>query len=161
MALICTTITTWVTQKVFDPIDTWVSQQQNECKNYPWPLNWFCEFVTVFVKIILWVARNILVAIFTVTCVLVTWLIGAILYPFAWAIDSICQTCNAHQWVEVWWLTPTNITFVKRENSVNTLGSFDYIFICNCKTGKKEIIITATDDVEAAKLATAECKAVC
>lgn len=32
MALICTTVTTYVTQTILDPVDTWVSQQQQQCK---------------------------------------------------------------------------------------------------------------------------------
>ncbi len=161
MALICTTVTTWVTQTVLDRVDTLVNQQQQECKKWPWPLNWFCKVFWVLVMVTSWVARNILVPILHTTCVVITAILGGILYPFAWAIDAVCQTCNAHQWVELWWLTPTKITFVKREDSINNPGSFDYTFTCNCKNGKKEIIVTATDDVEAAKLATDECKVAC
>lgn len=161
MALICTTSTTWITQTVLDPVDSWVSQQQTQCNNYPWPLNWLCSVVTVLVKITTWVTRYILVPVLHITCVVITAILGGILYPFAWAIDSVCKTCNTHQWVELWWLTPTKITFVKKEISKTNPDYFDYTFTCNCKNGKKEIIVTAANDIDAEKLAIDGCKGVC
>ncbi len=163
MALICTTVTTWVNQTVLDQVDTWVSQQEEKCKKKKWwnPATWICWFVTILVKVISWITRTILVPILKTICTVITGILGGILYPFAWAIDSVCQTCNAHQWVELWWLSPTKIKFVKKEESPNNPRHFDYTFICKCKNGDKKIIVTASNDGEAAQLATVKCKATC
>ncbi|MBK9632866.1 MAG: hypothetical protein IPO62_17730 [Saprospiraceae bacterium] len=161
MSLICTTVTTWVTQTVLDPVETWVSSQLQQCKNRPWPLNWLCWFVTILVKVIIWVTRYITVPILQTTCTVVTWIIGSIMLPFAAAIDALCLSCNALNWVNLWWITPTVITFVSKHESPNRPGYFDYTFTCNCKKGKKDIFVTALNDDEAKDLAIEECKKLC
>jgi len=161
MALICTTVTTYVTQTILDPVDTWVSQQQQQCKNRKWPLNWLCWFVTILVKVIIWVTRYIIVPIAQTTCIVVTGILGGIMWPFAVAIDAACISCNALNWVNLWWLTPTQITFVSMQESPNKPSYFDYVFTCNCKKGEKNITVTALNDDEAKDLAIEECKKLC
>lgn len=164
MSLICTTVTTWITQQVLSPVDTWVNQQQQKCNQFPWwdPRGWFCWFVTVLVKLVVWVTQHILVPILETTCIVVTAIIYLILAPFGAAIDAVCSRCNAVQWIKDWFLTLTKITFVKKEDSSTNPGYFDYSFICNCNPFKKpSITIQATNDEEAATLAKLECEKEC
>jgi hypothetical protein len=164
MAKICTSVTTWVTKEILDPVDTWVSTQEEKCKKKKWwnPATWFCWFVTFLIKVIIWVVRNILVPSIKIICVVIFGTIGIILYPFAWAIDSLCQNCNVHTWVETWWLSCTKVTFIKKEKSQNYPDSYDYTFKCNCTCFKyKEITFTAKNDDDAAIVAVAECKKKC
>lgn len=162
MALICTKVTTTVTQTVITPVEKWVSQQQKQCKKRKWPLNWLCWFVTVLIKVIVWITHYIVVATVHFSCIVVTGIIGLIILPFGAAIDAVCPICNAYHWINEWFITPTVITFVKKEDSVSKPGSFDYSFICNCKNkGKVPFIITAENDDEAAKLAKEKCESLC
>ena len=161
MALICQTVTTYLTSTVLDPVDSWASQQEKKCSSKPWPKNWLCWFVTVLVEITTWVTREILSPITQVICTVVTGIIGGIMWPFSWAVDAVRGTFTAHEWVELWWLTPTKVKFINKEDSKVQIGQFDYTFNCKCKNGDKEIIVTAKDDTEAAELATIKCKDVC
>jgi hypothetical protein len=99
MAVICTTISSWIGQYVLTPINTWVATQQNQqvqvqswvnqqqqqCHQYPWwnPLGWFCWFITILVQVLIWVWR------------LVTVLVQAIVWVKRWILIPILTvTCN-------------------------------------------------------------------
>lgn len=155
MALICTTVTTWVTNEILVPIDTWVTQQSQNCRKLPWPINWLCSVVTFLVKVVVWIVQNIVVPIVEVICVIITWFIGAFLYLFLFWSPA------ASRWINRWFMTPTKIKFISKDPSLNQPGYYNYTFECNCKGGKKTIVVVAREDVEAAKLAIDECKLIC
>ena len=161
MSMFCRTVTTWVTQVIYNPVNTWVTQQSTQCAKFPWPLNWLCWLVTTVILVVVWIAQNILKPITTVICIVIAGFIGIVLLPFAAAIDAACHKCTALNWVNYWLIMTAQITFVSVSNSTSQPGYFDYAFTCNCKGGKKDIVVTAMNDADARKLAIAECKRIC
>ena len=165
MSRICTTVTSWVTKAVLAPVNTWVAQQQQQCKQLkPWwnPLKLLCWIVTVTVLVVVWVTQYIVVPIVETICNLVTFLIGGIMLPFAAAIDAVCATCNAATWVTTWFITRARITFIRRVASRTRPNYYDYTFVCNCSVIKKpSITVEAATDQEAAALAKDECAKQC
>lgn len=164
MPQICTTVTSWVTQAVLTPINTWVTQQQQQCKKLKWwnPLKWLCWIVTFTVLVVVWITQYIAVPIVETICNLVTFVIGGIMLPFAAAIDAVCVNCNAVHWVTTWFITRARITFIRRVASRTRPNYYDYTFVCNCSVMKKpSITVEAATDEEAAALARAECEKEC
>ena len=165
MAIICTTVTSFVVKDVLVPVQKWVSQLQQQCKALPWwnPLKWLCWFVTILVQVVVWVVEHIVVPILNVVCVLVSWFIGAVLMPCAVAIDAVCQSCNATGCILAWFFTPTAIEIVSTAPSATEPGYTDYVFKCNCKDPAKSqnITLTAIDDTQAADLAKEKCAKAC
>lgn len=164
MPLICTNVTTWITQQLLVPTNTWVSQQQQHCKQYPWwnPLGWFCWLVTIVVLVVVWVTKNIVVPIITVVCNFIAFLVGWFVLIFAIVIDAICEACNAVTWTDHWFLAHGKITFVRSVPSATQPGYFDYTFTCNCSNGSKsDIVVTALNDDDAASQAKLACEKTC
>lgn len=159
MALICTTSKTWVQKRILDRIDNWVRQRKKACKRKKWWQRFFCWFFTILVQVISWVVRYILVPVLNTICVLVTWIIGALLLPFAVAIDAITGTTNAADCVRKWFITPTKITFVSKEEDPKNPKQFRYTFTCNCNGST--IVVLASSDTEAQSLAIRACKDRC
>lgn len=159
----CTTVSSWVTQYITSPVNTWVNQMQQQCQQLPWwnPLGWLCWFVTISVQVTVWVTTNIVVQTLTITCIFVSTLIGLFLWPFGAAINAVCQSCNASQWVvNVFFYA--RITLTNKVASSTNPGYFDYTFTCNCNPFKRPTItIQAMNDNEAAELAKLECAKVC
>ena len=164
MSLICINVTTMITQQVTVPVNTWVTQQQQKCKQYPWwdPRGWFCWFITVSVLIVVWVVQNILIPTINVICTFITFVVGWVVLIFAVVIDAICRTCNAVSWTRHWFLTRGKITFVNSVPSANRPGFFDYTFTCHCSNGSNSnIVITALNDDDAASQAKLSCAKAC
>ena len=164
MSLICTTITTYVTQQVTVPVNTWVSQQQQQCQQYPWwnPLGWFCWFVTIVVLGVVWVVQTIVVASTVVVCNFVTFVVGWVVMLFAIPIDFFCSSCTAVAWTNHWFLTQGKITFKGKSPSTSQPGAYDYEFVCHCSNGpESSIIVTAVTDDDAAAQAKLACQAGC
>ncbi|RCS28099.1 hypothetical protein DUT90_01975 [Polaribacter sp. WD7] len=160
MALICRTSRTWITREVIEPVENWVNQRRRTCRTRRrWWQRLWCWFTTILVLIIVWVVRNIVVEILNTICVFITWVIGAILLPFAVAYDAIAGNSNVAGWVRDWFIEPTKISFVSKEDDPNKPKSFIYTFICNCD--KTTFSVNASNDVEAQKLATNYCKPRC
>jgi hypothetical protein len=159
MPKICKTVIIFVTQQVLDPVEQWVTQSQQQCHQYPWwdPRGLVCWFVTTLVKIIVWVAREILVPISKTICYFVSFLIGGFLLPFAAAIGP-----SAYNWVSVYFLNGTSVTIGPKVDTPS--GFIDYYFTCNCKNFvEKQIVISIpqNDDAKALELAKAQCKTEC
>jgi hypothetical protein len=162
MAMICTNVTEWITTQVTNPVSSWVNQQQQQCNNYPWPINWFCKIVTVLVEVINWVVTNVLTPIIKVVCIFVTTIIGGVLLPFAAAIDSVCQKCNAYDWVMDWFIGCSKIEGQTETPSTTTAGAYDFTFKCNCTCLVHKIVkVTAKTEEEAFNLAKIECEKAC
>lgn len=162
MSLICTTVTTWVTKEVLQPVNTWATQQQEKCDKLPWwnPAKWFCYVVTVTVQVVVWVTTKILVPITQTICNVVTGIIGLFLLILAAAVDAVCQKCNLTSCVKHWFVTPTKITLIS--TSPSPTGKTTYTFSCNCSvTNKPSAVVEASNDQEAAQLAMAECQKLC
>jgi len=162
MSLICFTFTTWVTEEVLEPVETWVSQQQQVCEKLPWwnPLKWLCWFVTVLVKVIIWVVRYIVVPVLNTICNFITWVLGWFALIIAIIIDAVCPTCNAVHWVNLWFHTAGRVTYVSQQPSA-TPGEIDYTFTCHCRKGDTTIVVTAPNDDVAARKAREECIKTC
>lgn len=162
MAQICSSVTTYVTQQVTNPVSSWVNQQQQQCKSKPWPLNWFCWFVTILVEVINWVVSNILVPVISVVCVVITSVIGGVLLPFGAAIDAVCQKCSAYTWIKDWFIGCSKIEGLTESPSKTMPNMFDFTFKCNCNCAAFKIIeITAKTEEEAFELAKIECEKIC
>lgn len=70
----------WVDEQVSQPVERWISQQEERCRALPWwnPLRWFCEIVTIFVKVIEWVVVTVVKWVVTIVCQIVTTVVGII-----------------------------------------------------------------------------------
>ena len=158
-ALICETITTWVEEEILEPVDTWVTEVHQNCKELPWwnPLRWFCWLVVKLVKVVIWVIKTIEVAIFETICTVVAFLVGWIINIIAIVIDSIFQT-NMSAWV-VHWFFPRfkKCKYISSKESITLTGGYDYIFECNCKGKKIQINVSAYTDEEAKDKAKKQC----
>jgi hypothetical protein len=147
MPLICSTVENWATETVTEPVENWVSQQQQQCSKKPWPLNWLCWFVTVLVKIIIWVTKQVVVKVTVIVCIFIAWVIG---YVFGW-IPFIYT-----------WFNSCNIE-LKEKKEVSS-GLFEYTFYCRCNkdcNNKTEVKVIAKDLNEANELAKKECNNIC
>jgi len=76
----CDEIGQWVDEQVSQPVDRWISQQEERCKALPWwnPLRWFCEIVTIVVKVVVWVVVTVTKWVVTLVCQIVITIIGII-----------------------------------------------------------------------------------
>lgn len=162
MALICITVTTWIEEEILEPVDTWVTQVQQQCQKLPWwdPRKWLCWLVTTVIKVVIWVSRVILVPVLTVICNFVAFVVGWVLMLAATVIVAFNPQSNAIQWVNYWFLTRGRITFVSSSPSAKT-GEFDYVFTCHCKDGDHTITVTAATDDHAADQARVACIKTC
>jgi hypothetical protein len=164
MALVCITVTDWITQEILVPVDQWVNELQQQCQQLPWwdPRKWLCWFVTVLVKVVVWVTQNILVPILTVVCTFVAFVIGWIILVVASAIDAVCTNCNAVAWTNHWFLTRGKIVYVSSAPSATQPGFYDYTFTCNCPNGSSSnVVVTALNDDAAASEAKLACAKAC
>jgi len=71
---VCSEVQQKVEEEVEQPVEEWVSQQQEQCEEEPWwnPLRWFCELVTVLVKVVTWVVITVVKWVAVVVCQVVT-----------------------------------------------------------------------------------------
>ena len=74
----CDEVRQWIEEQIQQPVEQFISQQEQRCRNWPWPLNWFCELVTIIVKVIMWVVVTVGKWVVTVVCQLVTIVVGII-----------------------------------------------------------------------------------
>lgn len=159
MSRICFTVTEWVVTKVLEPVDQWVAQQQQHCKQLPWwnPLKWFCWFVTVMVRVVVWVLREILVPIVRVICIIfmmgvgfIPLVIGAAFSPslYAWVLD---------------WLWPKPLVTGISKKPASVPGEVVYEFRCHCKDGRTTVlsITIPENDALAQTMAADQCRSYC
>ncbi len=91
----CDEIGQWVDEQVSQPVDRWISQQEERCRELPWwnPLRWFCEIVTIVVKVVVWVVVTVTKWVVTLVCQIVTTVIGIIvtfvLRVVAWLVTFV------------------------------------------------------------------------
>ncbi len=89
----CEEVRRWVEEKISRPVDEWVSRQERSCRELPWwnPLRWFCEIVTILVKIVVWVVVTVGKWVVTLVCQIVTIVVGIIvtmvLRLIAWLVS--------------------------------------------------------------------------
>lgn len=76
----CEEVGQWVDEQVSQPVERWISQQEERCRELPWwnPLRWFCEIVTIVVKVVEWVVVTVTKWVVTLVCQIVTTIIGII-----------------------------------------------------------------------------------
>ena len=163
--MICTTVINYVVQQVTNPVDQWVDSLEEQCEELPWwnPLGWFCWFVVVTVKVTIWVVENIVVAVSTVQCTIVAWVVGFFLLLIALFPAALGQNWGMWDWTIHWFYTPARITFKSSSPSTSQPGYTDYTFRCNCKDKNKaqDVVITAMNDEEARRKAIEECERAC
>ena len=162
MALICRTVTTWITQKVLDEVETWVEEQQEQCKQYPWwdPRGWFCWVETFMVKVVVQSTKEVVVPFSQKICFVMADILFFTLSPFAAAVDSVSSTWHVYATLKKWLWTP-KITYEGKDDT-GIQGVYLYKFTCHC-VGESEISIsvTASNDDEAALKAEEECAKEC
>ena len=164
MSLVCTTVTSWVSQTVLSPVNTWIHHQQVECDRLHWwdPRSWFCWLITISVLIVVWVTQYIVVPITETVCTVTTSIPGYILLPFAAAIDAVCNRCHASDWIKHWLITPARIIPIGRVPSTTRPNYYVYTFVCNCSLSRRPTItVEAASDEEAAALAITKCGTAC
>jgi hypothetical protein len=67
-------------EKITKPVEKWIEKQEERCKKLPWwnPIRWFCEIVSIVVKVVEWVVETVVKWVITIVCQLVTWVVGII-----------------------------------------------------------------------------------
>lgn len=161
MALICKTVTTWITEKILDEVETWVEEQQEQCKQYPWwdPRGWFCWVETIMVKIVVKSTKEVVVPISSTVCSAMAGILLLVLSPLAAAIDAVAPTWHVYSTIRKW-LWTWKITFNNKEPT-SIVGVYSYSFTCHCSGNEVSITITASNDDEAALKAKEECAKEC
>lgn len=76
----CEEVGQWVDEQVSQPVERWISQQEEQCRSLPWwnPLRWFCEIVTIVVKVVEWVVVTVTKWVVTLVCQIVTTVVGIV-----------------------------------------------------------------------------------
>lgn len=163
MALICRTVTTWITETVLEDVEKWVDEQQENCHQYPWwdPRGWFCWIETITVKVIVSSSKEVVVPFSRVICNVMASLLFYALAPLAAAIDSVTPTTWHVYFTLKKWLWTSRITFEgKAPTTID--GIYLYSFTCHCSDEKElPITVTASNDDEAALKAEDECATLC
>ena len=91
----CEEIGQWVEEQVSQPVERWISQQEERCREMPWwnPIRWFCELVTIVVKVIEWVVVTVLKWVVTIVCQIVVIVVGIIvtfvLRVISWVVTFV------------------------------------------------------------------------
>lgn len=161
MALICRTVTTWITEKILDEVEKWVEEQQEQCKQYPWwdPRGWFCWVETIMVKVVVQSTKEVVVPFSRTVCFVMA---GLLFYSLSWiaaAIDSVTPW-HLYFTLKKWLWTPRITSEGKEPTSVD--GVYLYSFTCHCSEEKEvSIAITASNDDEAALKAEEQCAKEC
>jgi hypothetical protein len=75
----CHEVGRWVEEHVTKPVERFISKVEQFCHDLPWPLDWFCEAVTVVVKVIEWVVETVVKWVVTVVCQVVTFVVGLVI----------------------------------------------------------------------------------
>lgn len=92
---VCEEVRERIEEAVSQPVEQWISQQEERCRELPWwnPVRWFCEIVTVVVKVVVWVVVTVVKWVVTLVCQIVTVVIGIIvtfvLRVIAWVVTFI------------------------------------------------------------------------
>lgn len=88
----CEEVRQWIEEQISRPVEQWISQQERRCRELPWwnPLRWFCEIVTIVVKVVVWVVVTVGKWVVTIVCQIVTIIIGIavtlVLRVIAWVV---------------------------------------------------------------------------
>lgn len=77
---VCDEVRQWIEEQIQQPVDQWISQQEERCRELPWwnPARWFCEIVTIVVKVVVWVVVTVGKWVVTIVCQVVTIVIGIV-----------------------------------------------------------------------------------
>lgn len=59
MAIECVETQEWIEETVWQQVEQWVEEKQQVCKDWPWPLDYFCKWVTALVLALVWVAVTV------------------------------------------------------------------------------------------------------
>lgn len=80
MATICKTYQDRIEEEVWEPIDDWIKTTEKRCEEYDWwnPVGWFCWLVTIFLKVVKWVARTVVTIVFRTICETINFLATAV-----------------------------------------------------------------------------------
>jgi len=164
MSRICFTVTDWVVQEVLEPVEEFAREQQRRCRELAWwnPVRWFCWFVTVLVRIIVWVVREIVVPIFRFVCTVITNILELALRPFLVAFDAIAGT-NTAGWTREWFGFNGNRCELQERTDFNADGTATFSFNCRCDREADPQLVTVDADSErdAAMLAREQIQNVC
>jgi hypothetical protein len=164
--LLCVTITNFVIRKILTPMNTWATQLQKNCGRHKWwdPRTWFCWFISILVKVVVWVLTTIVMPIFQVVCSVHVGFLWMFYDLVAGIIDAICSRCNLLQWGTIW-IKPhrlPDITLLDHSPSPTVPGSDDYYFECTCGSGSNpQVVVTAVNEEDAAYQAKAACINAC
>jgi hypothetical protein len=168
-----------------DACTQWADHGSNQCKNwwkwlckaFYWVSKWVC-IVTLWIskwvcKATVWVACLVCI-VATAVVVAVCWLfevvvlsfvktiIFLVLAPFAAAIDAVCQSCTAYDWVKLHFGLHGSIDYISREEIPGSPDQFLYVFLCHCLLKEnQQVSVEAGDDEEAAKKAREACSNAC
>lgn len=73
MARACREVRRWIEETVEKPIESWVEQTEERCRRRKWydPRRWFCELITVLVRVVTWVTVTVGKWVTVVVCELI------------------------------------------------------------------------------------------
>jgi hypothetical protein len=70
MPTICKDVQVKIEEKVWQPIDDWITRTEEKCEEYDWwnPIGWFCWLVTIVVKVVAWILVTIIKWVWRIVC---------------------------------------------------------------------------------------------
>ncbi len=69
---VCKDIIKTIEEEVEKTVEEWIEKIEEVCEDLPWPLDWFCKAVTVFIKIVKTIVFTVVKTVVTVVCYTVT-----------------------------------------------------------------------------------------
>lgn len=84
---VCEKIDEWFEEQVEQPVHKQSSHAQEQCSDWPWPVDWLCKTVMVIVTIIVWVFVTVGKWVAKIICQTVTFVVGTIV-SFAMKVVS-------------------------------------------------------------------------
>ena len=71
----CDQVQRWIEEQITQPVEQFTARLERSCRDLPWwnPLRWFCELVTIIVKVVVWVVVTV----------------------GKWVVVTVCQTVTA------------------------------------------------------------------
>lgn len=151
MLTYCNQFTAWIEKTLIEPMETWVSQQQQKCAKKGWLGKLFCWFIVILVKVVIWVVKKILVPVVKTVCCVVSFVVGSLALPF------VAWSPKLTKWFKTKFFCTTKCKYLRRETLTGQAYKYRYHFECECAnpttgvTTNSPFAVEANDDVEAAE----------
>jgi hypothetical protein len=100
----CDQVQRWIEEEISQPVEQWTATLERSCRDLPWwnPVRWFCEFVTILVKTVVWVTVTVgkwtVVTVCQVITVVVKVVVMVVLRTVLWFVTfAVCVVTDFGQ----------------------------------------------------------------